>query len=1031
MTAADTNAPLSAPQLSQPWSATQLADARRPAEVAPPPAGMAVQTGGFVDPARRYRVLAPLGRGGMGEVVLAEDTLLRRHVAVKWALSHATLRLLGEARVAATLEHGGVVPVYDAGETSEGVPYYVMRVIRGRTLASALRAADADRDALCRHVRDAAWAVAYAHQRGVIHRDLKPANLLIGEHGDTQVGDWGLALAAEDIDPAAPPAPVGTPGYVAPEVRAGGAPDACSDVFSLGKTLAEAAGAGAAPDLLAIIRRATTTAPDDRYPDAAAFARDVDAYLRGARVDAYAYPPVELARRFWRAFKWPIVIVALALSVALAALVSGWIGAATQRDRATAAEQRAQAAIAVGRQRLSALYAEQAGVAALHGARAEASTLAAASLALGPSIGARSALAHFSATAAPRIVDQGPFADCARPQVGPEGRSWLCLERGVIRWALPGDPSRALTRDVLGAAVTAGPKRLVLGVDHFRVEVRDATDGALIATLPVRGGARLALSASHTALADARDVATVFDTERGRLRGELRCPNSDRVRGAAVSLNGGAAAVLCGGAGPGLQVWHDAAGTQWQPLRGAGPVATDLISPRGVAAAAMDVAGTTYVSAGLDGTLRAIDVGTGRVRDVGPLRVRNVVDVRLHTSESGLVAVHGHGTSVLRLGDGAELARLPALGERAVRWVRPHAASQAQGRSPSAPSGAAIGPEIQALGASRRRWQLPATARPLVLGGGANVRPGIAAIDLSPAGRHALVGRGTGLLEVWRLSDGRQTKAVQVCQGPVKQSAFTPGGDSVWVMCSGSPGAQMLAWPSLRKEPQSHGHDGRRMGVLRDGTTWAVTGVQSVVLTAAGRAGRRARMRGPGFLDGATCADSRHAFFAGGRGQLWHAEVAALAGSDGLPVVRPVAPAPGAVAVACGRSNVAVADAQRVTVRSFDGRRRATWPTNAPRLLRLATSSDDAWVATAHLDGAVRVWRQRDGTALGMLRGHTERVSALAFAHPTLLVSGSWDGTARLWGLRPLLAPKPTAGLMSWPLTATEASAAAARLARP
>ncbi len=152
--------------------------------------------------------------------------------------------------------------------------------------AAAQTRTQTTRTRFVRHVFDAANAVAWAHRHGVVHRDLKPANIMVGEFGETQVVDWGLAhVVGEPMTSAA----VGTPAYMSPEQAAGQGADARSDVWSLGAVLRDVvpAGADGPPELHAIIRRALASRPADRYVDAKAFADDLGAWLDGRRVGAY------------------------------------------------------------------------------------------------------------------------------------------------------------------------------------------------------------------------------------------------------------------------------------------------------------------------------------------------------------------------------------------------------------------------------------------------------------------------------------------------------------------------------------------------------------------------------------------------------------------------------------------------------------------------------------------------------------------------------------------------------------------------
>ncbi|MCP4593528.1 MAG: serine/threonine protein kinase, partial [bacterium] len=169
-------------------------------------------------------------------------------------------RFLREARVTGQLEHPNIVPVYEVGRRQGGAFYYTMKLVRGRTLAEALKQCRtlADRLRLLPHYVDLCNAIAYAHSRGVIHRDIKTDNVMLGEFGETVVLDWGLAKVKEEPDICgtetrpklsglADPSTghtvhgsaIGTPAYMSPEQADGRVDeiDERSDVWSLGAVL--------------------------------------------------------------------------------------------------------------------------------------------------------------------------------------------------------------------------------------------------------------------------------------------------------------------------------------------------------------------------------------------------------------------------------------------------------------------------------------------------------------------------------------------------------------------------------------------------------------------------------------------------------------------------------------------------------------------------------------------------------------------------------------------------------------------------
>lgn len=154
----------------------------------------------------RYLARGELGRGGMGRVLEALDRRLGRVVAIKESFAtdpDGQQRFEREVAITARLEHPAIVPLYDSGVTADGRAFYVMRKLSGRGLdvvMSELKSLD-ERLALLPALLSACDAVAHAHARRVVHRDLKPGNILIGDHGETLVIDWGLAKAMGDSEP--------------------------------------------------------------------------------------------------------------------------------------------------------------------------------------------------------------------------------------------------------------------------------------------------------------------------------------------------------------------------------------------------------------------------------------------------------------------------------------------------------------------------------------------------------------------------------------------------------------------------------------------------------------------------------------------------------------------------------------------------------------------------------------------------------------------------------------------------------------
>jgi eukaryotic-like serine/threonine-protein kinase len=311
----------------------------------------------------RYQLLERVARGGMGVVYAALDEMLGRRVALKIldvpvADGDLARRLNREAHVLARLEHPGIVPVHDVGTLSDGRVFYAMKFVEGQRLDKHIEAVTAlpDRLRLFLRICD---AVAFAHARGVLHRDLKPANIMVGPFGEVLVMDWGLAKIlsrevsneAREADPEATVfekpkqsalagdateisvvtghgTVMGTPGYMSPEQARGQVErlDPRSDIYSLGALLRflltghpELSSLPDGPrldkSLAAICLKSMAASPADRYPSVQEMALDVSRYLDGLAVGAHRESVFEKAGRFYRRYRFFILLIAAYLAM--------------------------------------------------------------------------------------------------------------------------------------------------------------------------------------------------------------------------------------------------------------------------------------------------------------------------------------------------------------------------------------------------------------------------------------------------------------------------------------------------------------------------------------------------------------------------------------------------------------------------------------------------------------------------------------------------------------------------------------------
>jgi len=199
-----------------------------------------------MDKIGRYEVERELGFGGMGEVYLARDPYINRQVAIKvlprpkaQEAKQFRARFEREARIIATLEHPGIVPIHDFGY-HEDQPYIVMRYMAGGTLKERIKDEPVSTTETIRIFRQLTPALDYIHRQGIIHRDLKPTNILFDLVGNAYVSNFGIAKISETSLDLTAGATIGTPEYMSPEQAQGKEElDRRSDVYSMGVVLYE------------------------------------------------------------------------------------------------------------------------------------------------------------------------------------------------------------------------------------------------------------------------------------------------------------------------------------------------------------------------------------------------------------------------------------------------------------------------------------------------------------------------------------------------------------------------------------------------------------------------------------------------------------------------------------------------------------------------------------------------------------------------------------------------------------------------
>jgi eukaryotic-like serine/threonine-protein kinase len=985
-----------------------------------------------------FRLIRPLGQGGMGSVWEAEQLSLGRRVALKLLRPGrgAPRLLVREARVAGRLDHPGLVPVHAVG-AADGVTFIAQQLVGdGFTLADFLdrvRRLDrppADHDRRVAHlIAEVADAVHAAHEAGVLHRDLKPQNILIDDEDRPRVTDFGLAHEAAEGD-VARPGLVGTLAYMSPE-QAGGREleiDRRSDVFSLGAVLWEALTLRRAfdgdtgrevlhavlhddppdarsirprvpRDLAAICTKALRKSRDQRYATLRELAEDLRRFLRAEPVLAEPESATALAWKWVR--RHPAWSASLALGGAALLVITGLLvreidlrrDATQARDSSNKHAKEAEDAAAEAQRRL-----------------AEARR--------------QSYLANLRAADA--ALTQGGWAEARRllSACPEEHRAWewhhLWRRSDASLLAL-----QAGEGAVLAAAMTPDGRRFVTGCADGSLHVWDGETGARLGVLTGHDGAVNAVAVTddgaRAVSGGADGTVRVWDVEHGRPLSELLGHTSAVL---AVACDAAGDEIVSGSEDGSARVWRTAGGEPAviEPsLRAA--VSSVAVSPDG----ATVITGTRY------GMIESWHPTTGKLR--ARLAVYEAPDVPLALSPDGTRVASGGDdgwVSVRAVENGALIRDFEAL-----------------------PPGTAIG---------RVAWSRDGARLLVVASSGGDVLA-FSAVDGAPlsartghegrllslatdAGGERVVGGGSsGMAWLWLRSAPRQGPELPLLRGPVLSLSCDADGGRLLVAALGAGGLRLLdlqaGGPGLRLADAA----GAPSAVALDGSgrIAALATLQEPfvrILDVDGGA-ERARLAGPtGGISGlALSADGRTllaasqdhrlyvwslpegtltATLGGHEGLVSSAALsadgrrAASASIDGTVRLWDVASGSGRVLTAAAWYEDALvalsADGRRVASASIHSDVATVWNADNGEVLctlaghgtgvgALLLSPDGTRVlSTSGREAAIRVWDARTGELLLLLTGHDAPVTALAMSGDgRRLVSGAKDGSLRVW----------------------------------